>query len=138
MAEVRIIGLDSAIYKFKELDVGMQTTIINDVLDVTADECKSIVEENAPEGAGTHGEHLKDQIEVEGKGKSRKIGPNKNAFWGRFNEKGTGERQTKDRENWPGHSTGSMPEHQFLEPAIEDQRVEDVAAASLRAHLEAL
>lgn len=145
MAEVIVRGTSELIAKFKTIDVKMQTTVINDVLDAAAKECQEIASQNAPQGAGTHGEHLADSIEVEGKGHTRQIGPNRDAYWGKFVEKGTGERKTKRTHFLPvgveptgTGSTGSMPAKPFLEPAIEDARVETVAAAVLRAKLMAL
>jgi HK97 gp10 family phage protein len=127
--EIVVVGADALIYKFKGIEVAVQTEIINDVLDAAAEECRQIASDNAPVGEGTHGEHLADSIEVTGKGNSRQIGPNKGAYWGEFVERGTGERETKG--NWV-HSTGSMPKQPFLAPAVEDPRVQEKAQEVFR------
>lgn len=116
MANVVIIGDKKLALKFKEISVRVQGDIMNEILDEASDEVKSIASETAPHLTGK----LAGSIESEGLGLERDIGPSKEAFYGLFVEKGTSK-------------MGAEP---FLEPAIEDERVEEVARNAFLAKIE--
>jgi len=122
--QIILEGAGEAQRKILALSAYGRSVVASAILDAAAE----VVREKAVENVRRRSGQLADSIEVEGSGPDeRKVGPNKDGFYGRYVELGTPERSQKS-----GRKTGRMPSFPFLRPALDDPAVVETANRTFR------
>jgi HK97 gp10 family phage protein len=118
--KIKIEGGKELSDSLKKLGVKVNREILENIMEECAEIPRADASRRAPRRTGELASKImigevmekKEKFEIE-----IGPGPGKEAFWGRFDEFGTGPRKTKK-----GKFTGSMPAKPFLRPALDENK----------------